>query len=557
MIFLFHEKNPTSFPRGHWEDWPLLAHHQDQQRQSSSGFPTKQLFFLAICRVAEPIALTSIFPYSWLMVKSFHVGESNDASFYAGVLISAFALSECATGMFWGGLSDRVGRKPVLLLGCVGTMLSLLIVGFATNYWVALAGRVIGGVLNGNIGVIQTMVGELVTNPEHEPRAYSVMPFVWSIGTIIGPAIGGTFAQPAETFPDTFSPAGIFGRYQYLLPNLICAALMLISIVLGYAFLEETHPHFRSMQETTKYIDPKIAVPEEHTQVQINVTAGGYGTFNNAVSQNPESFGEEEQEVLDEKPTHVEAPKPRIMTFQIIMLLLALGLFSYHSMCFDHLLPIFLQDSADETAVNAANLLPPGLGMTTFQVGTILSVSGISALFIQAVVFPLLASYMPATRLLFLVTLLHPLAYIPMPFLAILPNKLIFPGIYTALGFRNFTSIIAYPLLLILLKQACPSSSMLGKINGLAASVGAATRTVAPPLAGFLYAWGSDIGFTGLAWWGSAVVAIIGALQIFFVQREKPSIIIYEAIPGEEVVVNVEGADAHTYNAIQATPEEV
>jgi predicted MFS family arabinose efflux permease len=47
-------------------------------------------------------------------------------------------------------------------------MLSLLIVGFATNFWVALFGRVAGGILNGNIGVIQTMVGELVKRPEHE-----------------------------------------------------------------------------------------------------------------------------------------------------------------------------------------------------------------------------------------------------------------------------------------------------------------------------------------------------------------------------------------------------
>lgn len=89
-------------------------------------------------------------------------------------------------GMYWGGLSDRIGRKPVLLLGCVGTMLSMVMVGCASNIWVAVAGRVFGGLLNGNIGVIQTMVGELVTKPEHEPKAYSVMPFIWSIGTIIG-----------------------------------------------------------------------------------------------------------------------------------------------------------------------------------------------------------------------------------------------------------------------------------------------------------------------------------------------------------------------------------
>lgn len=104
------------------------------------------------------------------MVKDFHIGDRSNASFFAGILISAFSLAESLTGMFWGGLSDRVGRKPVLLFGCAGTMLSLLIVGFSTNFWVALAGRCIGGVLNGNIGVIQTMVGELVKNPAHERK---------------------------------------------------------------------------------------------------------------------------------------------------------------------------------------------------------------------------------------------------------------------------------------------------------------------------------------------------------------------------------------------------
>ncbi len=122
----------------------------------------------AICRLAEPIALTSIFPYAFPMVKHFHVGDESNASLYAGFLISAFALAESVTALYWGGLSDRVGRKPVLLLGCMGTMLSLLIVGLSSNFWLALLGRALGGLLNGNVGVIQSMVGELVTNPAHE-----------------------------------------------------------------------------------------------------------------------------------------------------------------------------------------------------------------------------------------------------------------------------------------------------------------------------------------------------------------------------------------------------
>lgn len=71
---------------------------------------------------------------------------------------------------YWGAYSDRVGRKPVLLMGCAGTVLSLIIVGLSPNFWVALLGRALGGFLNGNIGVIQTMVGELTINPRHERK---------------------------------------------------------------------------------------------------------------------------------------------------------------------------------------------------------------------------------------------------------------------------------------------------------------------------------------------------------------------------------------------------
>lgn len=143
-------------------------------RRDPEKFPTTQLFllgiyttppqfitmhltmYIAIVRLAEPIALTSIFPYAFPLVKKFNVSDDSNASFYAGFLISAFAMAEATTGMFWGGLSDRIGRKPVLLAGCFGTLLSLTLVGFSSNFWMALAGRAIGGFLNGNIGVIQT-----------------------------------------------------------------------------------------------------------------------------------------------------------------------------------------------------------------------------------------------------------------------------------------------------------------------------------------------------------------------------------------------------------------
>jgi MFS family permease len=95
-------------------------------------------------------------------------GTKIDASFYSGLLVSAYAVAEAITAMGWGALSDKYGRKPIVLIGLGGVALSCLFLGFAQNYWIALLARFVGGLLNGNVSVMQTMVAEMVTVPEHE-----------------------------------------------------------------------------------------------------------------------------------------------------------------------------------------------------------------------------------------------------------------------------------------------------------------------------------------------------------------------------------------------------
>ncbi|KAI1377785.1 MFS general substrate transporter [Hypoxylon crocopeplum] len=496
--------------------------------RNPDDFPTVQLFLLAIVRLAEPIALTSIFPYAWALVKRFKIGNEQDASFYAGLLISSFALAEALMGMFWGGLSDRVGRKPVLLVGCIGTMFSMVMVGFATNIWTALIGRALGGLLNGNIGVIQTMVGELVTKPEHEPRAYSVMPFVWSIGTIIGPAIGGMLADPHNSWPNTFPRGTLFADFPYLLPNLCCAGLLLISICLGYFLLEETHPDMvpRVMLPDDTYVSdetPLMETSDAIKQPAVDLRSETYGTFRsrNSVELNRET-------VCSKEPEKKEGFN--IFTKRIMALVVALSIFTYHSMTYDHLLPIFFEDdkvpidyAPEEGFFSRFNPLysPGGLGLSMQSVGFVMAINGVIALFVQVFVFPFAAERIGVFRLFIAATVLHPLAYVIVPTLVHLPDSLLYAGIYFCLTIRNIMSIILYPLLLILIKEATPSSSVLGKVNGLAASAGAACRMVAPPVAGYLYSIGSQIDCTGLAWYGSAFVAVIGALQCFSVKRDR------------------------------------
>ena len=352
------------------------------------------------------------------------------------------------------------------------------------------------------------------------------MPFVWSIGTIIGPAIGGTLAEPALTFPSIFSDSGIFAVFPYLLPNLICALMLLVSILAGYFFLAETHPNMQPWRAPAELGNPTAQTPLIMTSGAIandgvDLRADSYGTFNHVDITTDEKWETYAQQSPQQISSQVTG---KLFTRRIMMLVVALGIFTYHSMTYDHLLPIFLQDdkiNGFATLNSGALKIPGGLGLTIQEVGVIMSINGLIALLVQAIVFPLVAAWLGVWKTFLVVTILHPIAYFIVPLLALLPESFIYPGIYTCLTVRNVFAILAYPVILIILKEACPKSAFLGTINGLAASVAAASRTVAPPLAGFLYSIGAGEGFTGLAWWASGIVAIFGAIQLFWVEREK------------------------------------
>lgn len=335
-------------------------------------------------------------------------------------------------------------------------------------------------------------------------------------------------AKPAEGFPSVFSPHGLFGRFPFLLPNLICSGLLLLSIIGGFLFLQETHPDLQPWSTSEDYDKSTAETPllppyGATANASADLRAESYGTFNQIDMHEDELW---QVQADGSKTPALPSPSPKIKVFsgRVAMLVIALGIFTYHSMTFDHLLPIFLQDDnpLDVSAFARSFLnIPGGVGLSTRTVGLIMAVDGVVALIIQSLIFPPLAERLGIWRLFVIVTVLHPVAYFIVPFLVFLPHNFLFPGIYACLIIRNILSIIAYPLLLILIKQATPSPSVLGQINGLAASAGAACRMIAPPIAGILYSAGSEIGLTAIAWWGSSLVALVGAFQLWFIEQKK------------------------------------
>lgn len=354
-------------------------------------------------------------------------------------------------------------------------------------------------------------------------KAFAVMPFVWSIGTIIGPCIGGTFADPHESWPEIFPQGGLFERFPYLLPNILCAALLLVSIVLGFILLEETHPDMqpRVMLPADTYVSEETPLMETSDAMKrpaVDLRSGTYGTIRGGTEQG----GDEWAEMPTEKTPVVPVWNKRVVGF-----IVALSIFTYHSMSYDHLMPIFFEDErVSMLQLAKVDSLSPfyspgGLGLSLRSVGMIMAVNGVIALFVQAVIFPVAAQRVGVYKLFLIVTVLHPIAYVCVPMLLLVPESLLYPAIYLCLTIRNILSITLYPLLLILIKEATPSSSALGKVNGLAASAGAACRMIAPPIAGYLYTYGTKIDCTALAWYGSAVVAMAGAVQCFSVPRTR------------------------------------
>ena len=155
--------------------------------RKESRLPVQQLVILALCRLADPISFSSVFPYLPQMIESFNVPK-DEVGRWAGITSAAFSLSQAATGIFWGQASDQFGRKPVILTAMICVMSSGLLFGFSKNIVMAIVARSLAGASNGNVGILRTTVAELVPQKELQPRAFSVMPLMWSIGSVFGPA---------------------------------------------------------------------------------------------------------------------------------------------------------------------------------------------------------------------------------------------------------------------------------------------------------------------------------------------------------------------------------
>ncbi|PYH79334.1 MFS general substrate transporter [Aspergillus uvarum CBS 121591] len=518
----------------------LQGRRHGERNDDWSAFPVRQLFVLALCRICEPIAFMSIFPYVYQMVESFHVTDNDrKIALYAGMITSSFTFAEFSAGMFWGRMSDRIGRKPVLVMGLIGTAISMIVFGFAPNLATAMVARALGGLLNGNIGVLQTTVAEIVTVKEHQPRAYSIMPFVWCLGSIIGPAMGGALAQPCDNYPWLFQRGTIFDSFPFLLPNLVCVVVLSSGIIVGLLFLEETHPEKRNRRDpglelgnwlVNKFKGSHVNLAEE-LDVKAETAGDDYFVYDDvpppeyrSAESSPRLGPMKESDDLstdDDIEGQMKGQKPKAFTKQVIFNIIAYGILAYHSVSFDQLMPVFLSTPTSTDAASLPLKFTGGLGLATKKIGFMLAVQGVYSMIAQLWLFPFVVRRFGTLRVFRFVLLVWPPLYFMVPYLILLPEKLQLAAAYLALISKITLHVIAFPATAILLANAAPSSKVLGSINGAAASTASLSRAFGPTITGLLHSKGLESGYSVLAWWACGLVCIIGAFESFWMEESE------------------------------------
>lgn len=169
-----------------------------------------------------------------------------------GLLTASYALAQFISSPILGNLSDKYGRKPILVISKAGTVLAYIMLAFSQSYGLILLSRLIDGFTGGNIPAARAYISD-VTTKENRARGMAIIGMAFGLGFILGPALGGIF----------FS----IGKSKTL-PALIGAGLSLLSLTLTQLFLDESHRQGKSPSQTKNFSLKNFLIIFKHPEIQ-------------------------------------------------------------------------------------------------------------------------------------------------------------------------------------------------------------------------------------------------------------------------------------------------
>ncbi|KZV87301.1 MFS general substrate transporter [Exidia glandulosa HHB12029] len=466
--------------------------------------PKLQLTILCLVRLAEPIAYTQVFPYVNRMMEHLHVTDDpRQIGFYSGLVESVFSFAQLLFIFQWGRLSDRIGRKPIILCGLCGSALSTMCFGLSSSLPAALAARMLAGGLAGNAAVIQSMLGEL-TDETNQARAFPLLGLCWNLGCIIGPLIGGALSEPATGYPAVFGRIQFLKDYPFFLPCAVSCSLTLCSIILGYIALEETLPS--KLLEKTQALDTEAA------------SSNTYG----AVTAQPLIA-----------PETVHNARPSILSLIsdpiVISVVRTYFMLAMSSTAFEVLFVLL-----SYTAIAHG-----GLSRNPLEIGSALALGGLVAVILQPLAYPVLSRRVKLSVLYPSLMAIYPFLFIMLPFLNVVARNNLADDSddkLTPHGSALVWTSIAVILILartggmcssanmISIKHAAPSQDALGSTFGVAQTVAAVARGISPAMASSLFAVTLEHSLLN-GWFVWVIMFMVGIVSVLAASQVKDGLV--------------------------------
>ncbi|MFC0184047.1 MFS transporter, DHA1 family, tetracycline resistance protein [Pseudarcicella hirudinis] len=180
------------------------------------------IFFIFITMLIDVLGIGLIIPILPTLIQSFTGGDLSNASRYSGWLMASYAIMQFIFSPVLGGLSDKYGRRPIILASLFGFAVDYTILGFAPNIFWLFAGRMLAGITGASFTTASAYIAD-VSKPEDRAKNFGMIGAAFGLGFVIGPAIGGLLAH-----------------FGLRVPFFAAAGLTLVNWLYGYFILPES-----------------------------------------------------------------------------------------------------------------------------------------------------------------------------------------------------------------------------------------------------------------------------------------------------------------------------
>ena len=199
------------------------------------GNPLVVLFLVVM---VDMIGFGIIIPFLTFFIDDLASAEGIlEIGFWVAIMMAGYSLAQFLFSPFWGMLSDRVGRRPVIMMGLVGNTVFFTVFGLSSSLLMAFIARFLAGAANANIAVAKAYIGD-ISDSSNLAKRMGLIGAAFGLGFTIGPFIGGELSSPAEKW--SFFQGTVFDTFPYLLPCVAASLLSLVSLFLAFSRLPES-----------------------------------------------------------------------------------------------------------------------------------------------------------------------------------------------------------------------------------------------------------------------------------------------------------------------------